>query len=231
MIENHSLPRRDCVLILLGFNWLIVAVTGFSFLSFLDNFPSWFGPVFLIAMLLLLSIISLYIRQVTQVYSVRSPEKKATICIWILLVTSVICSSALHKFYPFRLGVITYWPRIPPHLAMLKYNFILTAGCLLSMLLLFANHCLGHRRTAMLGLLILSAIMLVPNDNCGNDFNRPWLQGIGASPLMFMPNSIVVLIGYCGLYGVWPWFGTILMLLINLCVFLLGLGHLTKVVW
>ena len=231
MIDNHSLPRRNCVLILLGFNWLISAITGLSFLNVLDNFPLWFGPLFLLAMLLLLSIISLYIWQAAQVRGVQPPEKKTTVSIWILLITSVICSSALHKFYPFRLAIITYWPAIPPHLVMLKYNFMLTAGCLLSVLLLFVLYVLGHRRATLLGLLILSVVMLIPNDNCGNDFNRPWLRWIGASPLMFMPNSIVVLIGYCGLCGVWPRLGTILMLLINLCVFLLGLGHLSKVIW
>jgi len=182
-------------------------------------------------MLSLLGIVSVYIRQVCQVRRVQTPEYKAAVCIWILLVTSVICSSALHKFYPFRLGTIIYWPRIPAHPSMLKYNFMLTAGCLLSMLLLSTLYFLRHRRAALLGLLVLSAIMLVPNDNCGNPFNQPWIQGIGASPLMFMANSIVVLIGYCSLYGVWPYFGAILMLLINLCVLLLGLGHLTKVIW
>jgi len=210
---------------------MISATTGLSFLNVWGNFPSWFGPVFLLAMLLLLSIISLYIWQVAQVHSVQPPGKKTTVCIWILLVTSVVCSSALHQFYPFRLDVITSWPAIPPRLTMLKYNFVLTAGCLLSIFLLFALYVLRHHRAALFGLLILSAIMLIPNDNCGNDFNRPWLGWIGASPLMFMPNSVVVLIGYCALCGVWPRFGTILMLLINLCVFLLGLGHLSKVIW
>jgi hypothetical protein len=81
------------------------------------------------------------------------------------------------------------------------------------------------------GLVILAAIMLVPNDNCGNYFNQPWIKWIGASPLMFMPNSVVILIGYCGLHGIWPRTSILLMALINIGVFALGLGHLTKVVW
>jgi hypothetical protein len=73
--------------------------------------------------------------------------------------------------------------------------------------------------------------MLVPNDNCGNPFNLPWMKWIGASPLMFMPNSVVLLIGYCGLHGIRPLISILLMAAINICVFLLGLGHLTKIVW
>lgn len=230
-IDNHSLPRRYCVLLLLGLNWMISAITGASFLNIRNNFPSWFGPIFLLAILLLLGIISFYIWQVLQVRNMQSPENRTTVCIWILLVTSVICTSALHKFFPFRLDVITYWPKIPPRLNMLKYNFVLTAGCLLSTLLLFVLYVLRHSRLALIGIVILAAIMLIPNDACGNDFNRPWLRWIGASPLMFMPNSIVLLIGYCSLYGIWPRIGIVLMSLINLCVCLLGLGHLSKILW
>jgi len=90
---------------------------------------------------------------------------------------------------------------------------------------------LGRSSQAVTGLVILAVIMLVPNDNCGNDFNLPWLQWLGASPLMFMPNSVVLLIGYCSLHGIWPRVSILLMTGINVCVLLLGLGHLTKIIW
>ena len=73
--------------------------------------------------------------------------------------------------------------------------------------------------------------MLVPNDNCANPFNLPWIKWAGASPLMFMPNSVVLLIGYCGLHGIRPRVIILLMAVINIGVFLLGLGHLTKLIW
>ena len=57
------------------------------------------------------------------------------------------------------------------------------------------------------------------------------MQWIGASPLMFMPNSVVLLIGYLGLHGIWPRVGILLMAGINVCVLLLGLGHLTRIIW
>ena len=166
-------------------------------------------------------------------YNLRAgaPAGYQAYLIWVLLVLSVICTSALHQFAPFRLDAIMMWPEIPPHLNILKYNFILTAGSLLVVLILAVFYWLGRKSQAVTGLVILAIIMLVPNDNCPNDFNLPWMQWIGASPLMFMPNSVVLLIGYLGLHGIWPRIGILLMAGINVSVLLLGLGHLTRLIW
>jgi hypothetical protein len=229
---RKSLPLRGSVLLFLALNLLISTITGLNFLNARENFPSWFGPVFLVAIGLLICVICFYIWQLPRTLELVKPPTGYEVClIWLLLVLSVICTSALHKFFPFRPTVIVYWPEIPPRINLLKYNFILTAGSLLVLLVLAVLYSLGRRSQAVTGLVILAAIMLVPNDNCGNYFNLPWIKWIGASPLMFMPNSVVVLIGYCGLHGIWPRVGIFLMAAINACVFLLGLGHLTRIVW
>ena len=222
--ENKSLPLRGSVLLFLALNLLISTITGLNFLSASGKFPSWFGPAFLMAIGLLICIICFYIWQLPRTLElVKPPTRYEAGLIWLLLVLSVICTSALHKFYPFRPAVITFWPRIPDHLNLLKYNYTLTTISLLTILILTILYAFRRRS--------LAAVMLVPNDNCGNYFNQPWIKWIGASPLMFMPNSVVVLIGYCGLHGIWPRVSILLMAVINACVFLLGLGHLTKVVW
>ena len=230
--EKKSLPLRGSVLLFLVLNLLISTITGLNFLSAREKFPSWFGPAFLVAIGLLIVIICFYIWQLPRTLElVKLPSRNEVSLIWILLMLSVICTPALHKFFPFRPAVIMYWPDIPPRLNILKYNFILTAGSLLVVLVLAVLYSLGRREQAVTSLVILVAIMLVPNDNCGNYFNQPWIKWIGASPLMFMPNSVVILIGYCGLQGIRPRVSIFLMAVINACVFLLGLGHLTKVVW
>ena len=127
--------------------------------------------------------------------------------------------------------MLTFWLRIPDRLNLLKYNYFLTAVSQLVILILAVLYAFRRRSQAVTGLVILAAIMLVPNDNCGNFFNQSWIQWIGASPLMFMPNSVVLLIGFCGLHGIWPRVSIVLMAAINVCVFALGLGHLTGVVW
>jgi hypothetical protein len=230
--ENKSLPLRTLVLILLALNCFISAITGLDFLNARENFPAWFGPPFLLAIVLFICIICFYIWQLPRTLErVKPPTRCEAGSIWLLLVLSVICTSALHQFAPFRPAAIMSWPEIPPEYNILKYNFILTAGSLLVVLVLTILYVLHRRSQAVTGLVILAAIMLVPNDNCPNDFNLPWIQWVGASPLMFMPNSVVILIGYCGLHGIWPRVGIVLMAGINICVLALGLGHLTGVIW
>jgi len=230
--ENKSIPLRGSVLLFLAVNLFISVMTGWNFLGVRGNFPSWFGPVFLVAIGLFICIICFYIWQLPRTLElVKPPAGYQASLIWVLLVLSVICTSALHQFAPFRPDAIMMWPEIPPHLNILKYNFILTAGSLFVVLVLAVMYWLGRKSQAVTGLVILAAIMLVPNDNCPNDFNLPWIQWVGGSPLMFMPNSVVLLIGYLGLHGIWPRVGILLMAGINVCVFLLGLGHLTRLIW
>lgn len=230
--ENKSIPLRTSVLLFLAVNLFISVMTWWNFLGVRGNFPSWFGPVFLVAIGLFICIICFYIWQLPRTLElVKPPAGYQASLIWVLLVLSVICTSALHQFAPFRPDAIMMWPQIPPHLNILKYNFILTAGSLFVVLVLAVMYWLGRKSQAVTGLVILAIIMLVPNDNCPNDFNLPWMQWVGASPLMFMPNSVVLLIGYCGLHGIWPRVGIPLMAGINVCVLLLGLGHLTRIIW
>jgi hypothetical protein len=230
--ENKSLPLRTSALIFLSLNLFISVVMWLNFLNAHNHFPPWFGPVFLMAVGLLICIICVYIWQLPPTLtSVKPPSGFQKALIWLLLVLSVPCTSALHKFAPFRLDAIMMWPEIPAEYNLIKYNFILTAGSLLVILILTVLYCLGRRTQALTGLVILAGIMLVPNDNCTNYFNLPWIQWAGASPLMFMPNSVVLLIGYSGLLGIRPRISILLMTGINIGVFLLGLGHLTKLVW
>ena len=230
--ENKSLPLRTSVLLCLAVNLFISVMMWWNFLGVRGNFPLWFGPVFLLAIGLFICIICFYIWQLPRTLElVKPPTKYETALIWLLLVLSVICTSALHQFAPFRLDAIMSWLQIPPEYNLIKYNFILTAGSLLVVLILAVFYWLGRKSQAVTGLVILAIIMLVPNDNCPNDFNLPWMQWIGASPLMFMPNSVVLLIGYLGLHGIWPRIGILLMAGINVSVLLLGLGHLTRLIW
>lgn len=230
--ETKSLPLRGNVLLLLSLNLLISTITTLDFLSKCKNYHPWFVPVFLTATGLLICIICFYIWQLPRTLEhTKPPVRYQVFLIWLLLVLSIICTSALHKFAPFRPAVLTFWPRIPVHLHLLKYNYILTAVSLLVVLILSGLYAFGCKSQAVTGLVILAVVMLVPNDNCANFFNQSWIKWIGASPLMFMPNSVVLLIGYSALYGIWPRLSMLLIAAINISVLLLGLGHVTGIVW
>ena len=135
--ENKSIPLRSSVLLSLAVNLFISVMTGWNFLGVRGNFPSWFGPVFLVAIGLFICIICFYIWQLPRTLELVKPP-------------------AGHA--------IMMWPEIPPHLNILKYNFILTAGSLLVVLILAVFYSLGRRIQAVTGLVILAIIMLVPND-------------------------------------------------------------------
>jgi len=232
ILENKSLPVRTSALIFMSLNLLICIVLWLNFFSARENFPLWFGPVFLACVGLLICIICFYIWQLPRTLALfKPPAGFQKTLIWLLLVLSVPCTSALHKFAPFRLDAVMSWFEIPTHYNLIKYNFILTAGSLLVILILTVLYSIGRQTQAVTGLVILAGIMLVPNDNCGNYFNLPWIQWVGASPLMFMPNSVLLLIGYCGLHGILPRISILLMAGINVGVFLLGLGHLMRFIW
>ncbi len=122
--ENKSLPLRGSVLLFLALNCLISAITGLNFLSARENFPSWFGPVFLWAIGLLICIICFYIWQLPRTLElVKPPAGYQTALIWLLLVLSVICTSALLQFAPFRPDAIAYWPKNTPFIRPFSFGF------------------------------------------------------------------------------------------------------------
>jgi hypothetical protein len=131
----------------------------------------------------------------------------------------------LHGFYPFRLDVAAVWSSLPPQLRFIHYNYVFTAVSLLAVIALAVLFFRGRPRLASTGLLLLAGTMLIPNDDCPNALNLPWITYLGASPLMFLCNSVVVLVGYCALCGLWPRWGLLVMSGINAGVLVLGLGH------
>ena len=220
---------RRVTRVLLAVNALIALVTAFNYVPFCFHFPAWFTPVFLMALGVLIAITLRYVYELDGSKDALRPQSNgSTTMAWVLLVASVVCTSALHKFYPFRPRIVEYWPRTSP---ILRYNFVLTVGSLFAVIVLALLYRARCRRTAVVGLIVLAAWMIVPNDACENPFNRPWVEWIGASPLMFMPNSVVLLVGVCCLHGLRPRVSAVVMTLINGGVLLLGIGHLTGVVW
>ncbi len=229
--NNSCFLLRSFVSILFVINGVICAITGVDFFYIRTRFPLWFSPFFLLAIGGLLFLIVFYLVALRSQKSITGKNGRYTLLIWGLLIISVVCTSALHKFSPFRLEVFDYWQKIPPRHNILRYNFILTVASLLIVILLAVLYQIKQKRLALTGLAILAAVILIPTCNCGNDFNKIWIGWIGASPLMFMPNSIVILVGICALLGIWPRLGIANMTIINSCVLALGIGHLTGTIW
>ena len=169
------------------------------------------------------------IQHVTMV--LNPPRAGEAALLWTLLVLSVICTSSLHSFAPFRPHILSEYSQLPNSLRFIGFNFILTGCSLLAIVSLAVCFFRGHPRGALAGLVVLAGAMLIPNDDCPNPFNAPWLGWLGASPLMFLANAVVLLIGYCGLNGLRPGLSALLMGTIDCWVLLLGLGHRSHLIW
>ena len=82
-----------------------------------------------------------------------------------------------------------------------------------------------------MALLCLAVPLLIPNDACGNAFNRWWLAKVGASPLMFVPNLFAIVFATSALMGVHRRVNLLAVLAVGLSVGLLGLGHMWRLIW
>ena len=232
LLPDQPLPLRHTVRCLLGGCGIIAMITLWTVHQARAQFPPWFRPVFFIGMILFLALIGFYLWVIHRPTPITSSDRGAgTKWIWLLAILSVICTSSLHGFAPFRPDIFREWSQLPSSLKFIKYNYILTGLGLLAVTALALLHLRGCRQLASAGLLVLAGVMLLPNDDCTNAFNRPWIARLGASPLGSLANSVVLLIGYCGLQGIRPRLSAGLMGIVNAGVLLLGLGHMTQLIW
>jgi hypothetical protein len=171
----------------------------------------------------------------------QEPVRPDSLCAMTLALTvlSVVFTSSLHAFYPFRPSVfrrleglpwVLPWP-MAPHGPLLRFNFAFTAAALVAAAAAAGIYLAGRRRVAVVALSALALVLLVPNDNCVNPFNRPWLRALGASPLMFSANSVALAIAVCGLCQLERATSFGIVATICLATLLLGLGHVTGVAW
>ena len=201
--------------------------TGFDLLAAREAFPSWFVPAFVAGLAALISYAAWVLFELRT--SASQPlGGRLGLAVWILLPLSFVCTSAVHQFYPFRPSVAAVYGELD---SMLRFNLALAAFGFLSAVGLGALYLTGRREKAILGLFVLDLLLLVPNDACWNPFNEWWIAAIGGSPLMFVPNLYASLFGVAALLGVRPRLNVAAVAAACLGVTLLGLGHMTRLIW
>lgn len=200
--------------------------TAFDLIGYRAMFPDWFVPAFVAGLAALVA----YAAFVTVgIWRARGAARLAENgLVWTLLPLSFVCTSAVHQFYPFRPSVIQVWSGIDQ---VLRLNLLLTGVGFLAAVSLALLYRSGLRERAVLGLLVLDLLLLVPNDACANPFNTWWVDTVGASPLMFVPVLYASLFGIAALLGVHPRWNMAALAAACLGVTLLGLGHMTRVIW
>lgn len=202
------------------------AKTAFDLTGDRERFPSWFVPAFVAGLAALVFYAAWTTLEIWRARATARPGENG----WVLLLLplSFVCTSAVHQFYPFRPSVVRVWGGLDP---VLQLNLALTGAGFLAAVSLALLYRSGLRERAILGLLALDLLLLVPNDACANPFNGWWIDTVGASPLMFVPNLFASLFGIAALLGVHPRWNTAALAAACLGVTLLGLGHMTRVIW
>jgi hypothetical protein len=205
---------------------------AYDLLHYIHLFPSWFVPSFAAGVAVLISYAGYITIQIWRAqYSTRLANGPLVLTIWILLPLSFICTSSVHQFYPFRpLHLKTYISIISMN-SVFKINLIITFLGFAAMIALAIIYYFASKKIVLVVLLAFSFILLLPNDDCRNPFNYWWLSSIGASPLMFIPNAYAILFGVGTLLRVNMKLNTFAVMAICVSVTLLGLGHITRVIW
>lgn len=205
------------------------AKTGLDLLRQRQSFPPWFVPLFVAGLAALVGYAAFVSLGVWRTRGDARPvDGPVSAAVWVLLPLSFVCTSAVHQFYPFRPSLTAVYGGLD---AMLRFNLALTGFGFLAAVALAVLYRSGRREAALLGLFALDLLLLVPNDACANPFNERWLATVGASPLMFVPNLYASLFAVAALLGVHPRWNTAALGAACLGVALLGLGHMTRLIW
>ena len=193
-------------------------------------FPVWFVPGFILGIVVLIALSLYFVFQTWKIgdHSHLLTSKKS-VSLWAFMLLSFICTTSVHGFYPFRSDILSMLPAFDP---VLKINFAIVAlGFIIAIALASTYFFSQMKLTAVIGLMIMAVLMLIPNDNCANPFNYWWIEKVGASPLMYVPNLYAALFVACGLHGIHPKGVTVLAMCICVSSLLLGIGHQLGIIW
>lgn len=193
-------------------------------------FPNWFVPTFILGVSLLIAL-SLYF--VLRVWPVAHPSEilpsRQAAYLWGLMILSFICTTSVHGFYPFHAGVLATLSTAD---SVMKINYAVgIMGFLASAILAGVYLFTPLKRPAVIGLMAVTLLLLIPNDNCANPFNTWWIETVGASPLMYVPNMYAALFVASGLAGIHPKSNILITTGICLGSLLLGIGHQLGIIW
>jgi hypothetical protein len=210
---------------------LLTVKTALDLVYYRRQFPNWFVPTFVFGTAVLVGYSGYVATRVRSVSESQGPRRQLRDrTIWLLLAASFVSTTGVHGFYPFRPAPIR------SYLALVDYpiaaiNFTLAALGVIGTVALWWVYHSGRRGTALLGVALLGFLLLVPNDTCKNPFNYWWLSTLGASPLMFVPNMYAAVLALAALQGIHPRLNTLLLAGVCLSTALLGLGHMSRVIW
>lgn len=233
---SKSIPSDPTYLMKLLLVLIFIATSGLSIKAaydlakYSDLFPIWFVPGFALGIIILLGLSCYFVFQASK--TGLHPDRLSrgqSVFLWAAMAISFLCTTSVHGFYPFHPNTLSI---LPYQDSIMKTNYVLAVAGFTACILLASLYTMSQMKLpAMTGLMLVALILLVPNDNCSNPFNYWWIDTIGASPLMYVPNMYAALFAVCGLNGIHP--KVVSLILPGVCVasLALGLGHQFGIIW
>lgn len=234
MSKTRPVSAPNLILALL---WMVfVAVCTLSIKAAYDLaknseiFPVWFVPSFVLVIVILIALSLYFVFQARNLESnIHLISSRQSAFLWILMLLSFICTTSVHGFYPFHRHVFWILPGLD---SIMKINYAVAAAGLTACAVFASIYLFSPMKVlAVTGLLVVALVLLVPNDNCANPFNYWWIETIGASSLMYVPNMYAALFVSCGLFGIHSRSAGFVITSICIGSLILGMGHQLGIIW
>ena len=234
MSKAHTILAPNLVIALL---WMVfVAICALSIKAAYDLtknseiFPVWFVPSFILIIAILIALSLYFVSNASKLESNIHPiSSRQSAFLWTLMLLSFICTTSVHGFYPFHRHVFWILPALD---SIMKINYAIAAAGLIACAVLASIYLFSPMKVlAIIGLLTVALLLLIPNDNCANPFTYWWIETIGASSLMYVPNMYAALFVACGLNGIHSRSARFVTTCICVGSLILGMGHQLGIIW
>jgi hypothetical protein len=160
-------------------------------------------------------------------------DRRNAVISWVLIFISFPINSSVHQFYALRGNPL----RGHSLLLLLQgkewlspNELVIYGGAFLIILFAFMFF-KGLIGLSLAAVSILAYLILIPTCNCANPFNSAWNEILGASPMMFVPSSFTIFCAVRAMSGVNVRVNFSLIAVTLVGTLLLGIGHMTRVVW
>jgi len=206
-------------------------VTAPTLFGHAPPFPAWFPPAFAAGTVALAGAAAGFAVAAARTSggdAADPPSRRTAALAWTLVVASFPCTTSVHAFLPFSPRLVDEWGEVGP---VLRLNFAVALAGVAGTLVLARQYFAGDRRRAVALLVGFALVWLVPNDDCANPFNDGWIERVGASPLMYVPNLLVAAFCACALRSLRPRLALALAAACCGAALVLGLGHTFGGLW
>jgi hypothetical protein len=160
-------------------------------------------------------------------------SKRDAVISWVLIFMSFLINSSVHQFH----ALVGHPLKGHPLLSMLQglgwvssNELVIYGGAFLTIVFSFMFF-KGRVGLSLVAVSVLAYLILIPTCNCANPFNSAWNQILGASPMMFVPTSFTIFCAVRAMSGVDVWINFSLISVTLVGTLLLGIGHITRIVW